>query len=111
MSQSSFWGWVTRRTQGESSALRNSRRPKSRQPLLELLESRDLPSTTTFSPDYLLHTNGGSASPNSTAGPTGTTPTQIRHAYGTDQITFGTGASAVPGDGTGETIAIVDAYD
>ena len=35
------------------------------------------------------------------------TPTQIRHAYGFDQIHFGT----VRGDGSGQTIAIVDAYD
>lgn len=35
------------------------------------------------------------------------TPAQMRHAYGFDQIQFGT----VKGDGTGQTIAIVDAYD
>ena len=33
-------------------------------------------------------------------------PTQILHAYGMDQVTFG----SVKGDGTGQTIAIVDAY-
>ena len=42
-----------------------------------------------------------------TAGPTGMTPAQIRHAYGIDSITF----NGVAGDGTGTTIAIVDAYD
>jgi hypothetical protein len=36
------------------------------------------------------------------------TPMQIRHAYGFDQISFSNGAK---GDGTGQTIAIVDAYD
>src|SRR5450432_2700975 len=41
------------------------------------------------------------ATPNSTV-PTGTTPAQIKHAYGFDQIV---------GDGTGQTIALVDAYD
>jgi subtilase family serine protease len=35
------------------------------------------------------------------------TPAQISHAYGIDNIKFGT----VKGDGTGQTIAIVDAYD
>lgn len=35
------------------------------------------------------------------------TPAQVSHAYGVDQIMFG----AVKGDGTGQTIAIVDAYD
>ena len=44
-----------------------------------------------------------------TAGPTGYTPAQIRHAYGFDKITFNGGA--VAGDGSGTTIAIVDAYD
>src|SRR5579863_5303395 len=34
------------------------------------------------------------------------TPAQVSHAYGVDKITFGT----VRGDGTGQTIAIVDAY-
>src|SRR5437762_41574 len=37
------------------------------------------------------------------------TPAQIRHAYGFDRITFSNGT--VQGDGTGQTIAIVDAYD
>lgn len=40
--------------------------------------------------------------------PTGFTPSQIRHAYGFDQITFSNGA--IRGDGSGQTIAIVDAY-
>ncbi|HEV3416877.1 MAG TPA: dockerin type I domain-containing protein [Pirellulales bacterium] len=35
-------------------------------------------------------------------------PTQIRHAYGFDQLTLP--GTATPADGTGETIAIVDAY-
>jgi hypothetical protein len=39
----------------------------------------------------------------------GFTPGQIRHAYGFDQITFSGGA--VQGDGSGQTIAIVAAYD
>jgi len=51
----------------------------------------------------------GGLTPSSTAGPTGTTPAQIRHAYGFDQISFANGT--IPGDGRGTTIAIVDAYD
>src|SRR5207302_6022695 len=47
---------------------------------------------------------GGGTNPT----PVGYDPAQIRHAYGFDQITFGKG---VKGDGTGQTIAIVDAYD
>ena len=37
------------------------------------------------------------------------TPVQVRHAYGLDRITFNHGA--VRGDGNGQTIAIIDAYD
>jgi hypothetical protein len=42
------------------------------------------------------------------SGPVGYTPAQIRHAYGFDQIILGNGAA---GDGSGQTIGIVDAYD
>lgn len=40
------------------------------------------------------------------------TPVQVRHAYGFDQITFaGPSGQAVRGDGSGQTIAIISAYD
>jgi hypothetical protein len=72
---------------------------------VELLESRDLPSVAV--PMYLIN-HGGLASPMAGGtSPTGTTPNQIRHAYGIDQIKFG----SVVGDGSGATIAIVDAFD
>src|SRR5205809_1322461 len=70
------------------------------------LEARDVPSA--MHPTYVRITPAGGVSPLSTAGPTGYTPAQVRHAYGFDQITFGNG---VAGDGSGQTIAIVDAYD
>jgi hypothetical protein len=39
------------------------------------------------------------------------TPVQVRHAYGFDQVTFPTsGGGSVVGDGSGQTIAIIDAY-
>ncbi len=41
-------------------------------------------------------------------GPVGYTPAQVRQAYGFDRIDFGNG---VRGDGSGQTIAIVTAYD
>jgi hypothetical protein len=47
------------------------------------------------------------ATPSASAGPVGYTPAQVRHAYGFDQIRF----AGKPGDGSGTTIAIVDAYD
>jgi subtilase family serine protease len=62
-------------------------------------------------PEYEILTAGAGVAPLSTAGPSGYTPTQIRHAYGFDQITFKNGSSTVAGDGSGTTIAIVDAYD
>jgi hypothetical protein len=74
-------------------------------PLVELLEGRDL--LTTFTPGYLLARRSGAAQPMSTAGPTGYTPAQVRHAYGFDQIAF----NGITGDGSGQTIAVVDAYD
>jgi hypothetical protein len=43
----------------------------------------------------------------SSAGPFGFSPAQIRHAYGFDQIRFG----GAEGDGAGQTIAIIGAYD
>jgi hypothetical protein len=43
-----------------------------------------------------------------TADPGGFTPAQLRHAYGFDQVFFNGGT--IVGDGTGQTIAIVNAY-
>ena len=57
-------------------------------------------------PELKLFSQGG-LSPLDTASPTGLTPSIIRHAYGFDQVVF---SSGVVGDGTGQTIAIVDAY-
>src|SRR5258706_8110278 len=45
--------------------------------------------------------------PLASAGATGLTPAQMRHAYGVDSISF----NGVTGNGAGQTIAIVDAYD
>jgi subtilisin-like proprotein convertase family protein len=49
------------------------------------------------------------ATPFGTSSPGGLSPVQIRHAYGIDQITFSGGA--IVGDGAGQTVAIVTAYD
>jgi subtilase family serine protease len=61
------------------------------------------------SPTYILLPQGGGVTPFGGPGPTGTTPAQIRHAYGFDQVSFSNGTVAA--DGTGTTIAIVDAFD
>jgi subtilase family serine protease len=38
------------------------------------------------------------------------TPAQVTHAYGLDAVAFSSGGQTIKGDGSGETIAIVDAY-
>ena len=49
----------------------------------------------------------GTLAPLQTSGPQGFTPAEIRAAYGMNQVTFG----SVTGDGSGQTIAIIDAYN
>jgi hypothetical protein len=83
------------------------RRPVAPRPGLEPLESRDLLSGFAH-PGYLIN-SAGSAQPFASGGPSGISPARIRHAYGFDTITFSGGT--VAGDGSGTTIAIVDAYD
>ena len=49
----------------------------------------------------------GNVTPNNVTPPgTAMTPSVMRHAYGVDQVMFG----SVTGDGAGQTIAIIDAY-
>src|SRR5262245_28884082 len=82
----------------------------------EELESRMLLSHghhAHFSHEFIIrkHASTGSVGrsaiePAAVSSPVGLTPAQIRHAYGIDQAGFG----SVAGDGTGQTIAIVDAY-
>jgi hypothetical protein len=75
---------------GETIPARAAHRQGVRRLSFEELERRDVPSTS----------------------PIGFTPAQIKHAYGFDQIQFHPpGGSPVAGDGAGQTIAIVDAYD
>ena len=80
--------------------IRNRRKTTLR---LEFLEGRDVPSTTPIAtPDFVVIDKAGTATPLDTSSPTGLTPTQIRAAYGFNQLSL---------DGTGTTIAIVDAFD
>ncbi len=73
---------------------------------LEWLEKREL--LTTAVP-IVINQSQEKAVPLTAPGTTGYTPNQISKAYGFDQITFNNGT--VKGDGTGQTIAIVSAYD
>ncbi|MGC8642287.1 MAG: hypothetical protein ACP5XB_20690, partial [Isosphaeraceae bacterium] len=107
-----------------------SRRKRPCRPVLEDLEVREVPSALSIAPEasssillypsYQIENTPSSG----TAGPCairpaaltqssapisayGFTPQQVRTAYGVDRITFG----PIVGDGSGQTIAIVDAYD
>ena len=98
---------------GECAAGRGNRRPHGFRSLrLEALESRALLSVSVPGiavPDYMALATPAGVAPLSTAGPTGYTPAEIRQAYGFNNITFDNGT--VVGNGSGTTIAIVDAYD
>ena len=72
--------------------------------MFEALESRCLLSAqgaALMSPTYVLQPSAGGLAPLASSGPSGLTPTQIRDAYGFNLV----------GDGTGQTIAIIDAYN
>ena len=49
--------------------------------------------------------------PNDGPGPNGYTPAQVRTAYGINNISFTGSFTGQGGDGTGQTIAILDAYN
>jgi hypothetical protein len=69
---------------------------------VELLESRVVPSGNSVSAGIAAP----QVEPMAAIATAPFSPGQIRHAYGIDGISFG----AAQGDGTGQTIAIVDAY-
>jgi len=80
------------------------------EPVCEALESRQLLSTTaTPNLSQITAQLNVDVLPLVASGPTGDTPHQIQNAYGIDQITFSGGK--VTGNGAGQTIAIVDAYN
>src|SRR5262249_8187916 len=77
-------------------------------PQVEVLEDRTAPAI--MKPNLVIaHNSFGSLGSGSTPQQSGGfIPQQVQHAYGFDLITFSGG---IQGDGTGQTIAIVDAYD
>src|SRR5437763_12968677 len=84
---------------------RSAARPRAARLRLEPMEDRLLlsfagagsppaaPGESTFAPNYRLFRPSNGIGPYSTAGPTGLAPTQVRHAYGFDQIAFPTSLS------------------
>ena len=89
---------------------RNARRMKKRTETQQLqatvLEDRVVPTA-----DLNLVIKAGHQHLSSGFSGTGLTPAQIREAYGVGLITFASSLGSVSGDGSGQTIAIVDAYD
>jgi len=82
---------------------------------LEQLEDRAVPSATLLAsplavaePTYQLFHSPVESALSPLLNPAGFDPTQIRDAYGIDKIMF---PGNVAGNGTGETIGIVDAFD
>jgi len=95
-----WWGWFRREASPATSH-------EVTGCLIESLEPRVLLSHALMAtPDFVLY-NSGMATAADTASPIGLTPSIIRHAYGIDAVKLG----SVVGDGTGQTIAIVDAYN
>ena len=77
-------------------------------PMLESLEDRITLSTGYATPGAELLVPRGVKPSGGPGQPGGFSPSQISQAYGFNPITFNNGS--VRGDGTGQTIAIVDAY-
>jgi hypothetical protein len=101
-----FWkSWRTLPATARPSK-QSARRPSKRRPQLERLEDRIVPSApeSTAHVDYIVYRPPG-GQPYASPGPVGYTPQQIQKAYGVDQL-YG-----IVGNGAGQTIAIVDAYD
>jgi subtilase family serine protease len=69
---------------------------------MDQLEIRALLSISVTHPTFVLEPSGSDSGPGG-----GYTPAQLQAAYGIDAIVF----NGVAGSGSGETIAIVDAYD
>ncbi len=93
-------GRTTRRSRRSRSTTQRSLTPR-----IDYLESRALLSTTPLVAYPMFQV--GSLSANNGPPSGAFTPAQIQQAYGFNEITFNGGA----GNGSGETIAIVDAYD
>lgn len=63
--------------------------------------------TATATHNFVIKNNAGTNRPMTASSPVGLSPATVRHAYGMDTLSF----NGVAGDGSGQTIAIVDAYN
>lgn len=103
---------VWRRANSVNSGRRakRKRRHSNQLPRFEALEVRSLLSASSAL-SIVMHPEMMRESAGASGNPTGLSPQQVSQAYGFNQISFGSSSSPVAGDGTGQTIAIVDAYD
>ena len=80
--------------------------------MLESLETRQLLSTGSIGTNQVIVQPSVAANPTpliSSLYPSGLSPSEVRQAYGVNQVTFANGKIA--GNGSGQTIAIVEAYN
>ncbi len=105
---SKTWWVRLRRRMFQTTSPYQYRKHKKRDssPSVETLEERDVPAAG-FTPDHVLLSQPNDGGFNPFSNPSGYSPSQMRHAYGFDQISF----NGTTGDGSGTTIAIVDAYN
>jgi len=82
--------------------------PRSTPRMMEELETRMLLSASGYAtPSFLLTSTNSVIQSAAVSGPSGFSPATIRQAYGINQVLFGSSI----GDGAGQTIAIVDAFN
>jgi hypothetical protein len=101
----------TNSTARPANAEPRKRRPRRANLSCELLELRELLSAdgTSISLSQLTAQTNYNIITAAQSGPTGLTPAEIRSAYGVNLISFSGGK--ITGNGAGQTIAIVDAYN
>ena len=87
--------------------LNRMRSCRERRLVFESLESRWMLSASIGSADQVVTPNLDIVSLATSTTPSGLTPAQVKAAYGFSNVSFG----SVAGNGAGETIAIVDAYN
>jgi subtilase family serine protease len=75
------------------------------------LRVEELESRTLLSAAAVFAQPGALVLPAGLTGATPYTPAQVANAYGFNQVAFSAGGKSVAADGSGQTIAIVDAYD
>ena len=101
--------WTKLRLQSPRQVGRRRQTSHSRNPIvaeIEFLDSRVLLSAASVLSSMHAEPTTELAKSNATSGPTGDSPSQLQTAYGFNNVTLTSGAH-----GTGQTIAIVDAYD